>query len=68
MCGERKANKINKLNLLLHLVFSTNRGETQSRGETSTGVVNSRYDYSNQHHELIDPLILVKTIGVIQLV
>ena len=40
----------------------------RNREETSTGVVNSRYDYSNRHHELIDPLISVKTIGVIQLV
>ena len=52
----------------IEIVFSTNRGETQSRGQASTGVVNSRYDYSNRHYELIDPLISVKTIGVIQLV
>lgn len=46
-------------------VFSINRGETQSRGNASTIVANSRYDYNNRHHESIDPLISVKIIGVV---
>ena len=33
----------------IHIVNSTNRGETRSRGSASTGVVNSRYDSTNQH-------------------
>ena len=36
---------------IINNVFSANRGETQSRGNTSTGVVNSRYDYNNRRRE-----------------
>ena len=32
-------------------VFSSYRGETRPLEYASTGVVNSRYDYNNRHHE-----------------
>ena len=49
-------------------VFSSYRGETRSREYASMGVVNSHYDYNNRHHEKFDPLISVRTIGVVVVV
>lgn len=36
--------------------LSTVRGETPSRRNSPTGVVNFRYDLTNQRYELFDPL------------
>ena len=35
----------------VHSVYSSIRGQTRSRENTSTGVVHSRYDCNNRHHE-----------------
>ena len=37
--------------LRITFVFSSYGGETRSREYASTGVVNSRYDCNNRHHE-----------------
>ena len=49
-------------------VFSSYRGETRSFEYASMGVVISRYDWNNRHHEKFDPRISLRIIGVVVVV
>ena len=53
---------------LCRLLFSSYRGETRSFVYASMGVVNSRYDWNNRHHEQFDPRISLRIIDVVVVV